>query len=245
MTDVKRRDDGIGKLKRLARLYARELRTRDWGRKDYDSLLRESKASREKIDDAERWLTRWSLSAVDRVGSIVVAAAGCVEFASSSNRPIPPRVLRDVLGVLREQAVRATGDTHAAIRAIEWRPDVAKVHLCFAEAVAELGKGLLPVSTSRRKRVPPVVRVLPEVLAATMLVERTVAVVHHIVAREEDARRHLDAAAVADACRFIGKAAGHVRVLLTIALPAAIEGASLRRKNRTKRARVTRGRRAR
>ncbi len=119
MPKPKHRDDVIHDLMRLVRYFREEMRTRAWGKDEYEKLLAERKAAHETVDEAEREPTRRILAAVDRTMSVRVAAECAIEILHerSGTRAIPPPLLGTLLGALNDQASLAVRDAFDAWRA--------------------------------------------------------------------------------------------------------------------------------
>lgn len=118
MTRRKRNDDVTTKLKQLAAHFVAEMRSREWGRHEFDKMLSDSRKLGEAVNRKERTVTRHVIACIDRVMSIRVAAQ-CVVTIIVRRRGAPviqPTVLADVLHAIREQAALAVKDATSATR---------------------------------------------------------------------------------------------------------------------------------
>lgn len=234
MPKPKRRNDATASMKKLARFFSQEIESREWGKDEFDKLIRESKAHREKFDDRDREMSRLVLSALDRVTSAQIAADAILQLLDHAANPIAARVILDVLAALREQSHRAISDAFAAVRAIERSPmryDRRIRRLPFPKAASVLAAFQPEPShlvALLAGRLTPVERALRETMMACWFVERAIETVDGLVTN----RRTVDPAAVTDLARFLMNAASFARDVITLRVATAIEATAKRRGRR-------------
>ena len=236
MPKRKRRTGATSDLARLTGYFAQELASRPWGHDEFTKLVAASKSAREPVDDHDREMTRFILSALDRVTSLAVASDALLQIlVDDADKPIAPKVLLDIMSVLLEQARQAIADAFGAVRATERSPmryerRIRRVR--FAKAAAMLAKfqpepsDLVALLSGR---LTPVQCALRESMMACWFAERAIESVQSLVTAEEKKGRSLDPKAVKDLANFLMNAASFARDVITLRVATAIEATGKRK----------------